>query len=302
MFGLAFFSRFLYCVFFLVQGLDDALFRVTVATFVAGAEVRRWLAPALGSPPLTTFDCHVHASIMADYYDNSVNLWKKLLTKSWEVALRGARGASKRFSSDRLSTTFDIESFPCCLSFSEQFLVSIAAASRMWSIYSVATSSTASLLKQVNAGDAHDSIAERSAAANAARNLIVTLPYALENHFGLDVEFKISGTRAERRRCTSGTLQYFRFEPPAGLGYGGERLYGQDVLYKKSLELFIGDSVVTIPDLDDEVGKPRRAHAVSNFVLFTNVEKEGKTRVSQYGEKISCHCCVDFSCHYCFPL
>ena len=192
-----------------LQGLDDALFRVTVATFVAGAELRKWVAPSPGSAPLTTFDCHIHCSINADYFDSKVNLWKKLLTKSWELALRGARGASKRFQSDRLSTTFDIESFPCCLSFSEQFIVSIAAASRMWSIYSAATSSTATLLKEVNVGDAHDSIAERSAAANAARNLITTLPYALENHFGLDVDFKIPGSRAELRRCASTNLCLF---------------------------------------------------------------------------------------------
>lgn len=266
-----------------LQGLDDALFRITIATFVAGGELRKWLAPTPDARPLTTFDCHVHASVMADYFDSSVNLWRKLLTKSWELGLRGARGASKRFESDRLSTTFDIESFPCCLSFSEQFIVSLAAASRMWKIYAAATSSTTSLLKEVNVGDAaHDSVAEKSAAASAARNLVTTLPYALENHFGLDVDFKIGiGAPVEqsKRRCPTGTVQYFRFEPPSGLGSGGERLYGQDVLYKKSMQLFLGNFAVTIEDLDDEVGKARRSHVLGDIVLFTNVEKEGKTRV-----------------------
>ena len=149
----------------------------------------------------------------------------------------------------------------------------------MWSIYSVATSSTASLLKEVNVGDAHDSIAERGAASSAARNLITSLPYALENHFGLDIDFKLPGKRADRRSCPSGTIQYFRYEPPAKLGYGGERLYGQDVLYKKSLLLYIGNEVVTIDDLDGEVGKPRRAHVIGKIVLFTSIENEGKTKV-----------------------
>jgi hypothetical protein len=164
--------------------LDDALFRITIATLVAGGELRKWLAPSPGLQPLTTFDCHVHSSVLADYFDSRANLWKKLLTKPWELALRGSRGASKRFQSDRLNTTFDIESFPCCLSFSEQFVVSIAAASRMWQVYSVATSSTASLLKDAASWNAHNSVAERGAASSAARNLITTLPYALENHFG----------------------------------------------------------------------------------------------------------------------
>ena len=52
------------------------------------------------------------------------------------------------------------------------------------------------------------------------------------------------------------------------------------MLYKKSLELFIGDEAITIDDLDDEVGKPRRAHVVNGCVLFTSMEKEGKTKVS----------------------
>jgi len=270
-----------------LQGLDDALFRVTIATFVAGWELRRWISP--DSRPLATFDCHVHASIMADYFDSSVNLWKKLLTRSWELGLRGARGASKRFESDRLSTTFDLESFPCCLSFSEQFVVSIAAATRMWKIYSAATSSTASLLKEINIGDAHDSVAEKSAASSAARNLVTTLPYAVENHFGLDLEFKIQGNSADKRSCPTGTTQYFRFEPPAGLGYGGERLYGQDVLYEKSLHLFLGDAALTIEDLDDEVGKPRSSHVLGDLVLFTNVTKEGKTRVLHLSSSVNMH-------------
>jgi Vacuolar sorting-associated protein 13, N-terminal/Repeating coiled region of VPS13/N-terminal region of Chorein or VPS13 len=166
-----------------LQGLDDALFRITIATLVAGGELRKWLAPSHGLQPLTTFDCHVHTSVLADYFDSRANLWKKLLRKPWELALRGSRGASKRFQSDRLSTTFDLESFPCCLSFSEQFVVSIAAASRMWQVYSVATSSTASLLKDAASWNVRDSVAERGA-SSAARNLITTLPYALENHFG----------------------------------------------------------------------------------------------------------------------
>ena len=100
----------------------------------------------------------------------------------------------------------------------------------------------------------------------------------------LDVDFKLSGERADRRSCSSGTVQYFRFEPPSRLGYGGDRLYGQDVLYKKSLRLFIADNCVNIEDLDSAVGRPRRAHVVvingRECVLFTNMEQEGKTKVS----------------------
>jgi hypothetical protein len=100
----------------------------------------------------------------------------------------------------------------------------------------------------------------------------------------VDVDFKLSGERADRRSCVSGTVQYFQFEPPSRLGYGGDRLYGQDVLYKKSLRLFIADNCFNIDDLDAAVGKPRRAHSVvingMECALFTNMEQEGKTKVS----------------------
>jgi hypothetical protein len=162
----------------------------------------------------------------------------------------------------------------------------------MWTIYNVATSSAGAELESGHLSGAgvgaSTVLAGKQAASSAARNLITTLPYALENHFGLDVDFLLPGNRTDRRSCKSGTIQYFRFEPPAGLGYGGERLYGQDVLNKKSMKIFIGDSVVEIDDIDGDVGKPRQAHAIDgqNIVLFTNVEKEGKTRVSNENRAI----------------
>lgn len=56
--------------------------------------------------------------------------------KPWEVTLNCSRSEQSRFPSDRLLTTFDIESHQCYVSFSEHFLVSFGAASRMWSVYS----------------------------------------------------------------------------------------------------------------------------------------------------------------------
>lgn len=52
------------------------------------------------------------------------------------TSFNGSRGPQTRFQSDRMSTTFDIESNPCHVSFSEHFLVNVGAASRMWSVYS----------------------------------------------------------------------------------------------------------------------------------------------------------------------
>ena len=107
-----------------LQGLDEALFRFSVVNFVAGGEVEN--SKNQPSSRSMLFDFHLNTSVLADYFDASLNLWSKLLIKPWEITLKGIRSPSRRFNSERLSTTIDLESFPCCVSFSEQFLVSLA--------------------------------------------------------------------------------------------------------------------------------------------------------------------------------
>jgi hypothetical protein len=258
-----------------LQGLDEALFRVTVSNFVAGGHVNNG-----GSTGETTFDFHLNTSILADYFDSSPNLWNVLLIKPWEITLKGVRAPSARFSSKRLSTTIDLESFPCCISFSEQFLASLAGAKRMWSIYSTATTPPVVEVRRLSAADNTDATLRRSMAASAARNLVTSLPYAVENHSGFDASFLLPGPREACRKCPNGTIQYFRFDPPRGKGFGGNRLYGQDVQYGKSLTLFFNDVMVQIGHLDSELASPRRAHELGDGrVLLTHVAREGKTIV-----------------------
>jgi len=94
-----------------LQMLDEALFRLSVATFVAGVQVDRFGMPDMTfdfpvnptrttSIPLVTLE-HCPCEAMGDYS-------------------QGTGAPSKRFKSDRLGTTIDLESFPCCVSFSEQ--------------------------------------------------------------------------------------------------------------------------------------------------------------------------------------
>jgi hypothetical protein len=136
------------------------------------------------------------------------------------------------------------------------------------------------------AATSHGNSLKHSMAASAARNLITSLPYAIENHCGVNATFSLPIGTSERRPCPSGTIQYFRFEPPKGRGYGGKRAYGQDVEYEKSATVFIGDSVIEIGHLDAELGLPRRAHDLQDGrILITRVVKEGKTTVSCYRKK-----------------
>jgi hypothetical protein len=218
--------------------------------------------------------------VVADYYDSSLNLWNELLTEPWEITLKTVRSPNRRSRSKRLNTTIDLESFPCVVSFSEQFLVSLAGANRMWSIFSVATTSTTESADQDPSMSSRDLSLRQSMAASAARNLVTSLPYAVENHSGADASFSLRGRREECRLCPNGKIQYFRFEPPQGNGYGGKRLYGQEVSYEKSVTIFFPDSAVEIDHLDSLLGHPRRAHELGDGrVLLTQVVKEGKTTV-----------------------
>lgn len=263
-----------------LQGLDEALFRLSVITFVAGGKVH--LPSSSESPSRMLVDFYLNTSILADYFDSSVNLWSKLLVMPWEITLKVTRAPSRRFTSQRLSSSFDLESFPCHISLSEKFLASLASANRMWSIYSMATN-VSSYNGNNESGDYlnSDSIKHRMA-ATAARSLVTSLPYAVENHCGYPISFSLPGKTLDSCPCPNGSIKYFRFQPPQGSGYGGKRLYGQDIKFEKSITLFLDSTAITIPHLDTIVSHPYQAHNISDGrVLLTYVVKEGKTTVSQ---------------------
>jgi vacuolar protein sorting-associated protein 13A/C len=265
-----------------LQGLDEALFRISASNFVAGAEVNQGVVVSSGSMNETTFSIQVNTAIMADYFDPSLQLWVVLLKRPWEVTLKSSREAGHRSSSERMSTVVDIEAYPCLLSFSEQFLVSIGAASRMWSIYLMATTTAIEGDKKqsFDMKEGEQRISKKSLAATAARNLITSLPYAVENHSGLDIHFMLPCS-GEYRSCQSGTLQYFRFEPPQGRGSGGNRRYGQDITRLKALNLFVSGKTIAIENIDAELSRPRHVHVLGEGrYLVTRASKEGKTKVS----------------------
>ncbi|CAJ1901189.1 unnamed protein product [Cylindrotheca closterium] len=267
-----------------LQGLDEALFRVSVANFVAGGEVVVPMGP--NPTEQMTVDFYMNTTILADYFDSSINLWSKLLIMPWEITLKVVRSSSRRFKSSRLSSAIDLESFPCHISFSQEFLVSLASATRMWSVYSVATSK--SVLTRGRKGDSSAISAKESMAASAARNLLTSLPYAIENHCGCDVVFSLPEGSVSRRECPTGSIQYFRFQPPQGRGYGGRRMYGQDVEFEKSVTLSIGDSEIEIPHLDGMLGSRKHVHnLLDGRVLVTFVFREGKTTVLHLTSNVS---------------
>jgi hypothetical protein len=270
-----------------LQGLDEALIRLVVRNFAAGGQWRRGVIDGRGGKSVLFFDLSIHTSLLSDFFDSSVQTWKTLLDDPWELSLTAKRGISERFNSFRPSTTLDIESFPCHVSFSEHFLMSLASAKRMWSVYSTATESGTSSTSCVDKSLPHR---RRSIAASAARTFVSALPYALENHSGLEVCFVIPGQDSEQRRCSSSSIEYFRFDPPSTVGSGGKRLYGQDVSFAKEIVIYIANSTLAFKNLDDVVDGNREARRISDgTIVFVEIRREGKTTVLHLSSGFDIH-------------
>jgi len=258
-----------------LQGLDDALLRFTIQNMMCGIQSRGGERIGSSESTYTGFDMNAHTSILADYFDLPTSDWKSLLLKPWELSLKAARGRSSRFKTERPSTTIDFESFPCFLAFSEQFLMNLASANQMWSVYSTATSSALD-----SEHTSRNASVRMSVAASAARTLVTSLPYAVENHTGVEVGFVVHCAKDDSYTCESGMLEYFRFNQPRGSGSGARRLYGGDVAFTKSVTISIDGSEVLLRDVDSLIGCPRQAHETGQDILVTSVAKEGKTVVS----------------------
>jgi hypothetical protein len=257
-----------------LQGLDEPLLRIGTSNMVFGGEATRGMHL---SKLESLFDAHMNCTLAADYFDPAINLWQELLSRPWEVTLKGTRGVSKRYRTNRLSTTFDLESFPCHISFSEQFLASLNGANGMWSTYSNAINSATDHIQHASA------LKKKALAASAARKLITSLPYGVENVSGLDLHFSVheEDSAASRRLCSSGVIQYFRFEPPRGDGYGGRRLYGQEVSRQKALKLYIENRTIVFDHIDNELGQSRKVHKFDDgLIVITHLHKEAKSMVS----------------------
>ena len=259
------------------QGLDEALFKIVAMNMVLGGEVS-YTGISVNEKPC--FGCNVNSSILADYFDAASNRWETLLTSPWELTFNASRAPQTRSQSKRMSTTFDVESSQCHVSFSEHFLVNVGAASRMWSVYSGATKQATALVEESAKDDSSKKRLSKSMAAHAARSLITTLPYAIENHSGINASYSIYDNPMRLPLPTSST-QFFRFELFPERGSGGMRTYGQDIKHSKSLKLYVGDTAISVKDMDQAVAKERSAHYIPEYRahVFVNVIKSGNATV-----------------------
>ena len=147
----------------------------------------------------------------------------------------------------------------------------------MWSIYSAASSGALDKSLEGKTATDHKRLSARSL------DLITSFPHAISNHSGIDVSFSLGSESIKDRKCQTKCTQYFRFDPPKGNGYGGTRVYGQDVEVPKIVEIKAEGSTILV-NMDLQLGQPPSAHVIGDsHVLYTRVVKEGKTKVSIRG-------------------
>ena len=311
-----------------LNGLDEGLFKLFVSDFLVSGEIQypSWLQRQTTSSVPLLLDSDVikpalkfemNQILTAKYFDTHSSMWEPLLLQPFETNFSALRAPDHNHpDSERLQSTINIELDPCHISFSEKFLVSLGAASRMWSSYSFATSEAAVIessalestkatctsmaarapstnVKEDRRAQRNSSLLVRkSTAANAARSFVTSLPYRVENHSGMVAYFDLKGEK-ETRRCESGTNEYFRFEPTKGKGVGGRRTYGQDVTEFHKLTLRIGDRSMQFGHLDAYLNMPTQTHELgSGRQLFTRVIRKGRSTCLVLSSSLSIYNCT----------
>jgi len=262
-----------------LQGLDQALFKLTMLNFIAGGNLEVPInEEGLADKSKASFDGHIHSSFAADYFDSASNMWEALLLRPWEWTVQAKRKKGAKLSNKTrpMSTSVELDSEPCLLRFSEQFIVSIGATDNMWSIYKASEEDT-------------------------KRSLITSLPYGIDNQTGLPIYFKPAyGDEFVVQRCESGSTEYFNFAHHRGNGFGGKRLYGQDVLQPKKLHLSVGESdldgksetTIVIDHIDQELNKWHSHSIGDGRVIFSEVVKTTKATVVRLRSRIFLRNCT----------
>ncbi len=254
-----------------LQGLDDALFKVTIQSCVLGGDAK-W-----DDATKDRAICHVHTNtnILADYFDSHTKLWEPLLLKPWEIDFKASRTTKKGTS--RLTTIFDLESSPCKLSFSEQLIISLRGATSMWSLYSETTRKAMDILSQVNKNQQRVSFVG-ARASFSARAMTTSMPYGIENRTGYSITFDVKDGKMD---APNNATTFFNFPLSEGDGIGRSRLYGQDCIVKKSIDIFIDGEYIHFDHLDDEIHRPKKLHKLGgNRFIFSDVVKTGRAAVS----------------------
>lgn len=257
-----------------LQGIDEALFKISVSSFLNNTDI--CLKDQRSD---LMFHSHTYMLVNSDYFNKMSSQWEKFLLNPWELDLKAVRGQKK--NTRRKATTIDVESHPCEISFSEQFIISLKGAIAMWNIFSETNKKALAIVNELDNQvqmDKQSLSRTRSMARCAARSLTTTRPFGISNRSGLPITFI---TDDNSLLIEDSETHFFCFPLSCGKGNGGYRLYGQDVKDKKTISIIIGGCQIMFEHLDNEITKGKQVHELRDgLYIFTEAEKTGKSLVS----------------------
>jgi vacuolar protein sorting-associated protein 13A/C len=255
-----------------LQGVDEALFKIIFSSVVNNTEL------CLSSKSEeTVFHSHTYWVIDSDYFDSHSKRWEKLIIHPWELDFKAVRGRKK--NTRRMVTTVDVESHPCHISFSEQFIISIKGAQEMWNLFKGTSDRAMAIINDFedNAVEKKELARRKAMARSATRSLTTVLPYGISNRSGMSVTYRVA---IDEQFPVEETVSYFRFPLYSGFGTGGCRLYGQEATESKTVVLSVEDEEIIIDNLDADVGLGKRVHYLKNgHYIFTEAEETGKSTI-----------------------
>lgn len=256
-----------------LQGVDEALFKIIFSSVVNNTEIC-----LTSKSEETVFHSHTYWVIDSDYFDSHSKRWEKLLIHPWELDFKAVRGKKK--NTRRMATTVDIESHPCHISFSEQFIISIKGAQEMWDLFKGTNDKAMGIIKDfenLHQLDKRELAQRKAMARSATRSLTTVLPYGISNRSGLSVTYRVA---VDEQFPVEEEVSYFSFPLYSSIGTGGRRLYGQEATESKTIVLSVEGEEIIIEHLDADIGLGKRVHYLRNGqYIFTEAEETGKSTI-----------------------
>ena len=240
---------------------DQPLLKIATENFLIG-----------GERTTKNVDFHVHVTNIFEYFNSRSIRWEPWFIEPWEISVRMKRKENDSIKTvGKYFTTFDIDSSPMYLSLTDELLK-----------------------KMKNTLNAHASIygvdRQEKIVVNNVDNEQKVLPYGIENRTDFPIHFTL-GDKVNVQVCESGEAKYFHHDCVKFDGTGKKYLYGQDVSYPKTLQVYIGQTDLTdtsnvspsiiIHHMDD-VNIRRLHQMIDGQVVFSEIVDTGKSIVSHY--------------------
>ena len=239
------------CVINDLCGADEALFRLAVEPFETSVDAS---IPA-DEERMVTLEMSCKVAVLGEFFDAGQFVWRNLLEKPWQTRLKVSRKQMLSSPTAKFSTELNVDFSECAVCLSDQFLGRIQASSVMWTNF----------LSTAPGGSDKEQLLETERAAQESS----LLPYAIENHTGVGIQFLVGRESSSRRFCPSESFAYFQFEFPVGKGKGGSRLYGKETNASKALAIHIEDNEISVANVDEAVDQPMQLYTLSNGYKVT---------------------------------